>query len=684
MAQTSSVQINNVQYNGPNAYTTVNSNGLASGNTGSQPVVFLIGSSVGGMPNTVLRLTSEDQARNTVKGGDLLNAYLFTRNHGAGEVDVWRVDPATQSSLLLKDASANPSVLLTSIDYGAYTNSFSAGISGTPGNLIATFVDAYDNIQPLVSPTLGPALALAYTGNATAATVTIAQSMSQVGTITLTDSTTGGTIAASTTVTVQAVARNASGYTTANTAATSTTGSSTSTNSVSASWTAVVGATSYDVYVNDFYYGNTTTTTENITYIPSGTAAPPTTATDGPDLSTALTGQTDGSVNLDISLTSLNATTVSALASFISGQTGYSATVNTGAGAITSAQLDAVSAESILTTAYQLTADVAAVINWFNSTGYVTATQPSGATNAPAAVGLTPFTGGTDGTAQDTNWQSASEVISSATPQLRYPVALTDNASYRTLIANAIASAAQLMTTKFSRGFYGGGTSDSDTIAEQNASAIGGDRNYYAHPDFYNNDCNGVYTHFPSYMLGACYAGLAAGGNPAQPLTNQVLNISALGGLDSNNQPIGDARGLALAQAGVSAAYLDDDQLIRVYQGISTDQIAGDQLNTYKVEFSVGNSVDQVRIYISSNLKALYRGGTDYGSPTQSSILAEISKLLKICQGFGWISGYVAPTQLTPASGNSTFLVSNGTIYVVNPINGVVFNINLALPVFTS
>lgn len=685
MAQTGSATIGNVQYNGPGMYTSVNSNGLAGGVTQNQPIVYLIGSSVGGQPGQILRLTSENQARTTLKGGDLLNAYLFARKHGAGEVDVFRVDPAVQSSLLLHDASSNPSILLTSVDYGAYTNSFQASISGSSGNLTATFVDVYDGVTLTSSPNpLGPALTVTYSGNGTAATLTIVHSMAQVGTVTVTSSSTGGTIAASTTVDVQVVARNASGYTAANTGASVTTGSSTATNSVSASWTGVTGATSYDVYVNSLYYGNTTSTSITITYVPSGTAAPPTVATDGPNLSTSITGQTDSSVNLDVSLAASNVLTVSALASYIAGQIGYGASVSKGAGGITSIYLDSVTATSITGTGALLTADVAAVINWFNNTGYVTATQPSGATSAPAAVGLTPFTGGSDGTVSGTNWQNAAGLIGSANPQLRYPVALTDNAVNYAYVSSGITTAATKATTRFARGFFGGGTSDSDSTAEQNAASIGGDRNYFAAPDFYDNDSNGVYTHFPAYMMGAVYAGLAAGNNPAQPLTNQIVQVMALGGLDSFNQPMNSERALALAQAGVSAAYVADDGNIRIYQGISTDQISGDQLNTYKVEFSVGNAVDQVRIYIATNLSAKYRGGMNYGSSTQSAILAEINSLLKKCVSYGWISGYTPATQLSPSPTNSTFLVSNGTINVVNPINGIVFEIDLALPVLSS
>ncbi|MCL6444827.1 MAG: hypothetical protein K6T83_15460 [Alicyclobacillus sp.] len=684
MALTGSVTLNNVTYNGPNVYTVVNSNGLTGGQTNSQPIVYLAGTSVGGKPGQVIRIFSENQARQTLKGGDLLNAYLFARKHGAGEVDVYRVNPATQSSLLLRDASGNPSILVTSNDYGQYTNSFSLSLTSGSNGYSITFVDAYDGVTLNTSYPVGNALTIQYTGNGTSASVTVVQSLSQVGTVTLTANTTGGTIPSNTSVLVQIVPRNASGYGLPNTGNSVTTDTTGNTNSVTASWSAVPGATSYDVYVNGAYYGNVQTTTATITYIPTGTAAPPTTATAGPDLVVTISGQTDGSKSLDINLSAPNVSTVSALAAYITSQTGYIATAAPGAGGIASTMLDPVTSVSALGSGATLTSKIGAIINWLNNTGYVTASMAPGASNPPASVTNAPFTGGSDGTPTVTNWQNAANAILTATPQLRYPVPLTNVQTYSQAFANIVSQAAQQATVRFSRMFCGGDTSDTDQIAEQNAAELNNPRVYYAYPDFYDYDCNGVYTHFPSYMLAACYAGLAAAGNPAQPLTNQILRISALGSPDANGITVTGQRALALAQAGVSSAYLADDGNIRIFQGISTDQLASDQLNTYKVEFSVGNAIDQVRIYVSQNLAQNYRGGINYGSSTAAAIIADINKLLTDAVNFGWIAGFTPPSQLTYAPGNSTYLVAECQVQVANPINGLIIEMDLSLPVMNT
>lgn len=98
--------------------------------------------------------------------------------------------------------------------------------------------------------------------------------------LTVVPSTTGGSIAASTTVNVQVAARTMSNYfyggSTAATAIVSTTTASTgATNSVTASCTAVRGAVAYDWFVGGFYYTTTTVNTVVVTTVPTANQAVP-------------------------------------------------------------------------------------------------------------------------------------------------------------------------------------------------------------------------------------------------------------------------------------------------------------------------------------------------------------------------------------------------------------------------
>jgi hypothetical protein len=91
---------------------------------------------------------------------------------------------------------------------------------------------------------------------------------------TLATSTTGGTIAASTTLTYGITALNAQGETTEGATASIPTGSTTATNSNTVTWTAVTGATSYNVYQGGKLIGSTTALSFLDTGYPQGVAAP--------------------------------------------------------------------------------------------------------------------------------------------------------------------------------------------------------------------------------------------------------------------------------------------------------------------------------------------------------------------------------------------------------------------------
>ncbi len=90
----------------------------------------------------------------------------------------------------------------------------------------------------------------------------------------VTTSTTGGTIAASTALTYGVTALNAQGETIESATTAITTGSTTATNSNTIAWTAVTGATSYNVYQGGKLIGSTSSLSFMDTGYPQGVAAP--------------------------------------------------------------------------------------------------------------------------------------------------------------------------------------------------------------------------------------------------------------------------------------------------------------------------------------------------------------------------------------------------------------------------
>lgn len=97
------------------------SRGLSVGN-----VLAVLGESTGGKPNTALRFGSAEEARATLVSGPLLDAIkraFDPSNETAAPAEIIgiRVNPATQSTLALRDATSNTVINLASTDYGLRT-----------------------------------------------------------------------------------------------------------------------------------------------------------------------------------------------------------------------------------------------------------------------------------------------------------------------------------------------------------------------------------------------------------------------------------------------------------------------------------------------------------------------------------------------------------------------------------
>lgn len=113
--------------NSPATVSVVDDSALANQSLSVGNVVALIGPSVGGKPKTELRFGSPTEARNVLRAGELLTAVLkafdpSAQTDGPSTVVAMRINPATQATLTLKDASTADSITLKSSDYGAYTS----------------------------------------------------------------------------------------------------------------------------------------------------------------------------------------------------------------------------------------------------------------------------------------------------------------------------------------------------------------------------------------------------------------------------------------------------------------------------------------------------------------------------------------------------------------------------------
>jgi hypothetical protein len=178
-----------VNFNGrhvvhPGAHARVNADGLSAlGTSGARKIAF-IGSSTGGEPNVVHTFDNPSDAKEVLRGGDLMKAGELAwapsgDGSGAGTVSFIRVESAEKASLVKGD------VTFKALDWGKHTNDIQVSLEdGTlSGSKKLTYYywpedlkEVYDNI--------GPIFKVSYSG-AGAATLNITEVQTGVKALTI-------------------------------------------------------------------------------------------------------------------------------------------------------------------------------------------------------------------------------------------------------------------------------------------------------------------------------------------------------------------------------------------------------------------------------------------------------------------------------------------------------------------
>lgn len=161
----------------PTTASVVEDSAMANRNLSVGNVVAYIGRSEGGKPATALRFGSPDEAKAALRGGELLTAVTkafapSTQTGGPTTVIAIRVNPSTQASLTLKDASSSGVINLVSTDYGLHTNQIKLKVesgSSVGKKLTTQFGNSYYTVDNLTRN----ALSVQYTGSEATATMSI-------------------------------------------------------------------------------------------------------------------------------------------------------------------------------------------------------------------------------------------------------------------------------------------------------------------------------------------------------------------------------------------------------------------------------------------------------------------------------------------------------------------------------
>lgn len=129
----------------PTSASAINDSALANRNLSVGNNLAILGLSTGGQPNTPLTFGSPSEATAALRSGELLDAVVRAfapspQANAPAQVTAIRVNPATQATLSLSDASPTPVITLASTDYGLYTNQIKVKVEAgsTTGKKVTT------------------------------------------------------------------------------------------------------------------------------------------------------------------------------------------------------------------------------------------------------------------------------------------------------------------------------------------------------------------------------------------------------------------------------------------------------------------------------------------------------------------------------------------------------------------
>jgi hypothetical protein len=252
---------------------------------------------------------------------------------------------------------------------------------------------------------------------------------------------------------------------------------------------------------------------------------------------------------------------------------------------------------------------------------------------------------------------------------------LTSNPAFIQPLFQAVTTDNTAFPAVFAELYIGGSTQPTLQSVSQLSAQFASRRVLNAGWNFYDYDVNGNQTLIPGYMLAALYAGIRAALPVADALTNKLLPILGLG------TPLTTAQVSQLLANNVAVPMINQLGQIVISRGVTTSP---NHTNIYDREESVVNIADTLRIFLiqhTSDAQSGIIGAPNYGGVTTKARIGWINGLLDKAKALGWIADFQRVTSLTTVGGNPEYQLAQITVYVPVPTNGMVYQLNLAVPV---
>lgn len=189
--------------------------------------------------------------------------------------------------------------------------------------------------------------------------------------------------------------------------------------------------------------------------------------------------------------------------------------------------LDYATTINVKSAAHTVTANLQAVIDWFNGSNesYVTATRGANAGAVPAMIPFTYLSGGSDGVTSTPEWSDAFTTLQTVDAQWICPVSTTP-------AIWAMADAHVQFMSKFGRmerrAIVGTDVGTTDAAAIAFAKSLNSDRTSLVHLGHYGYDKDGNLALFNASYTAAMLTGMFAGVNPGTALSNKSISVAGL------------------------------------------------------------------------------------------------------------------------------------------------------------
>lgn len=278
--------------------------------------------------------------------------------------------------------------------------------------------------------------------------------------------------------------------------------------------------------------------------------------------------------------------------------------------------LDAQTALAISkTTPTVITANLQAVIDWINGSTepLLEAYRPPAAASGLATFAYKHLSGGTCPTATTTDWGHAFDLLQTEDVQIVVP--LSSDAAIHAMASTHVEYMSN-QGAKERRTIVGGALGETIAEVAERAYNLNNDRVYLCSPGYKDYDSSSNLVTLAPYMIAALVGGMACGVNPGTPLTNKIVGVK---GLEVKYKRPSETD--ELIEAGV-LAFESTTKGYKIVQSIST-WLANENYN--RVELSTGIAVDYVARSVRDAVNDMI------GKKGTSSSLAQIASRVDSC-----------------------------------------------------